>query len=78
MDNMIYLFAAYTIIWLGICVLVFSLIRREKQLRREIENLKEILNHSSTFSRIDQIPSTLRTRIFKLHLGGHRSGQHAS
>ena len=44
MDNLIYLFAAYTIIWLGICVLVFSLIRREKQLRREIENLKEIVD----------------------------------
>ena len=44
MDNLIYLFAAYTAIWVGICVLVFSLIRREKQLRREIENLKEIID----------------------------------
>lgn len=43
MDNMSYLFAAYAVIWVGISVLVFGLIRKEKQLRREIEGLKEAL-----------------------------------
>ncbi len=43
MDNMSYLFAAYAVIWVGISVLVFGLIRKEKQLRREIESLKDAL-----------------------------------
>ena len=42
-NNMTYLFAAYAVIWVGISMLVFSLIRKEKQLRREIESLKEAL-----------------------------------
>jgi CcmD family protein len=39
-NNMAFLFAAYTIIWLGLFIFIFSLLQREKKLRREIENLR--------------------------------------
>jgi CcmD family protein len=42
-NNMTYLFAAYTIIWLGLFVYIFFLLQREKKLRREIESLREEL-----------------------------------
>ena len=41
MDNLDYLVAAYTIIWAAIAGYVFSLSRRQKQLWREIDTLKE-------------------------------------
>ena len=41
MDNLDYLVAAYTIIWVAIAGYVFSLSRRQKQLWREIDTLKE-------------------------------------
>jgi CcmD family protein len=43
MDNMTYLFAAYSVIWLGVLIYVFFLLRKEKQLRRDIESLKETI-----------------------------------
>ena len=47
MDNMTYLFAAYSVIWLGVLVYVFFLLRKENQLRRDIESLKEALKDKS-------------------------------
>ncbi len=47
MDNMPYLFAAYGMIWLGVLVYVFFLLRKENQLRRDIESLKEALREKS-------------------------------
>ena len=41
MDNMGYLAAAYSVIWLAISIYVFILYRRQRQLRREIDALKE-------------------------------------
>ena len=41
--NMVYLFMAYTIIWLGLFVFIFTLLQREKKLRRDIESLREEL-----------------------------------
>jgi CcmD family protein len=41
MNNLSYLFAAYSIIWLLVFGYVFVLIRREKALRKEIAALKE-------------------------------------
>jgi CcmD family protein len=40
-NNLWYLFAAYSIIWLVVFGYVFTLIRREKALRKEIAALKE-------------------------------------
>jgi len=40
MDNFWYLFAAYTLIWIGLFVYIFSLSGREKQLGEEIKDLK--------------------------------------
>ena len=41
MDNLGYLFAAYTIIWIGLCVLVFDIMRKQKKNRQDIETLKD-------------------------------------
>ena len=41
MENLGYLVAAYTIIWMAIFAYVLILYRRQKQLRREIDSLKE-------------------------------------
>ena len=41
MDNLGYLVAAYTIIWIAISGYVFTLSRRQRQLQREIDSLKE-------------------------------------
>lgn len=43
MDNFWYLFAAYTVIWVGLFLYVFSLSGREKRLSDEIAGLKETL-----------------------------------
>jgi len=47
MDNMSYLFAAYSLIWLGVLIYVFFLLRKEKELRRDIESLKESLKEKN-------------------------------
>ena len=44
MENLGYLFAAYTIIWLGLSYLVWTAMRKQKANRREIEILKEKLD----------------------------------
>ncbi len=41
MENLEYLVAAYSVIWLAISIYVFILYRRQRQLRREIDSLKE-------------------------------------
>lgn len=41
MENLGYLFAAYTIVWAVIFGYIFCLSRRQRQLQREIESLKE-------------------------------------
>jgi CcmD family protein len=41
MENLGYLVAAYSVIWLAISIYVFILYRRQRQLRREIDSLKE-------------------------------------
>ncbi len=40
MENLSYLFAAFTIVWAVLFGYVFSLSRRQRQLRREIDSLK--------------------------------------
>ena len=41
MENLEYLVAAYSVIWLAISFYVFILYRRQRQLRREIDALTE-------------------------------------
>ena len=41
MENLEYLIAAYSVIWLAISIYVFILYRRQRQLRREIDSLTE-------------------------------------
>ena len=43
MENLSYLFAAYTAIWLVIFGYLFSLSRRQRSLEREIESLRKAL-----------------------------------
>lgn len=43
-NNFWYLFAAYTLIWVGLFVYIFSLAGREKKLGEEIEELKATLD----------------------------------
>ena len=42
-NNFWYLFAAYTLIWMGLFVYIFSLAGREKKLGEEIDVLKTML-----------------------------------
>jgi len=43
MENVGYLFAAYTIIWLVVFGYVLSLSSRQNKMKRELESLKEAL-----------------------------------
>ena len=45
-DNLWYLFAAYSIIWLVVFGYVLMLIRRENAIRRDIDILKEKLKQA--------------------------------
>lgn len=44
MENMTYVFAAFAIVWAVVFGYVFSLSQRQRQLRREIDALKEKSN----------------------------------
>ena len=41
MENIGYLFAVFAIVWAALFVYIYSLVRRQQQLRREIDLLKE-------------------------------------
>ena len=43
MENIGYLFAVFAVIWIAIFVYVLTLIRRQQQLKKEIQNLKDCL-----------------------------------
>ncbi len=43
MQNFVYLFFAYTVITLGLLGFVFSMVRKQKRLNREVETLKRTL-----------------------------------
>jgi CcmD family protein len=40
MDNLGYLFAVFSIVWIVLFVYIFSLIGRQKRLQKEIDSLK--------------------------------------
>lgn len=43
MGNLVYLFAAYAVIWLAVLLYSYSIAARQKSLEREIEMLKAVL-----------------------------------
>jgi len=43
MENLSYLIAAFAVIWAGLFAYVFVLVQRQRQLRRDIDWLKETL-----------------------------------
>ncbi len=42
-NTMNYLFAAYTAIWIILAIYLFSIQSREKKLRQELENLRQLI-----------------------------------
>lgn len=47
-NTMNYLFAAYTAIWIILAVYLFSIQSREKKLRQELQNLRELVERQAT------------------------------
>lgn len=47
MNNMGYLFAANLFVWGGILIYVFSLVRRNHSLKKDLELIKETLDKDS-------------------------------
>jgi len=45
MDNLSYLFWAYAVFWIALFIYVYSLVKKSKELRREIEALKGSLDN---------------------------------
>ena len=56
-DNLPYLFAAYAVTWVGFFVYMFFMSRRQREMEREIEELRQELerreNPDEPLSRID-------------------------
>jgi CcmD family protein len=46
-DTMHYLFAAYAAIWIILAIYLFSIQSRERKLRDELQNLRELLESRS-------------------------------
>ena len=44
-DTMHYLFAAYSAIWIILAIYLYSIQSREKKLRDELSNLRELIEH---------------------------------
>lgn len=44
MSDLVYLYAAYTVIWVGLFLYVFKLHTQQKKLRRELKMLREVLD----------------------------------
>ncbi|UCG54924.1 MAG: CcmD family protein [Dehalococcoidia bacterium] len=43
MDDLSYLFAAYTVIWVGLFAYILVLAQKQRQLRRDMDRLKETM-----------------------------------
>ena len=46
-NTMNYLFAAYTAIWIILAVYLFSIQSREKKLRQELQNLRQLVERQA-------------------------------
>ncbi len=47
-NTMNYLFAAYTTIWIILAVYMFSIQSREKKLRQELQNLRQLVERQAS------------------------------
>ena len=47
-NTMNYLFAAYTAIWIILAVYLFSIQSREKKLRQELQNLRQLVERQTS------------------------------
>jgi CcmD family protein len=47
-NTMNYLFAAYTAIWIILAVYLFSIQSREKKLRQELQNLRQLVERQAS------------------------------
>ena len=45
MDNLSYLFWAYAVFWIALFIYIYNLLKKSKELRREIEALKGSLDN---------------------------------
>ena len=43
MDNLGYLFAAFTVAWAGVFIYILFLVQKQRQLQRDIDQLKQSL-----------------------------------
>ncbi len=48
MDNLNFLFAAYTVVWVFLFLYVLTLSRRNQTLEREIEELRQLLERGGS------------------------------
>ena len=55
---MIYMVAGYLIIWLASFALIISMVQRQRQLRQELESLREMAGE-------DKLPTARETPEFK-------------
>jgi len=44
--NLSFLFAAYTVVWLGVLIYVVGLARRSRNLERELSELRDLLHRA--------------------------------
>ena len=47
MDNISYMFAAFSVVWIGLFAYVLILVQRQRNIRRDIDWLKETLKKES-------------------------------
>ena len=48
MNNLVFLFAAYTVVWMLLFLYIVALSRRNRALEKEIEELRELLQHKGS------------------------------
>jgi CcmD family protein len=46
MDNLGYLLAVFSIVWLGLFIYIFSLINKQNKLQKELKAVKELLKEN--------------------------------
>ena len=46
MDNLGYLLAVFSIVWLGLFIYIFSLINKQNRLQKELKALKDLLREN--------------------------------
>ena len=55
MDNLGYLFAAFAVIWVGLFAYILVLIQKQRQPRRDIDWIKEMLKNADFGKNINDL-----------------------